>query len=94
MLNFWPVIRPWSQHVMVIHVDYFYYYYVCRTHEDEREWVRGLWNTWFDQVFPPTPEDSENEDDGNQGGNEEGVDERDGKKGLVNEERMKKEKQN
>ncbi|KAL3878456.1 hypothetical protein ACJMK2_030805 [Sinanodonta woodiana] len=24
-----------------------------------REWVRDIWNTWFDEVFPPTPEDSE-----------------------------------
>jgi hypothetical protein len=21
----------------------------------EREWVRDIWNTWFDEVFPPTP---------------------------------------
>ncbi|XP_041358343.1 uncharacterized protein LOC121375146 isoform X3 [Gigantopelta aegis] len=31
--------------------------------EDEREWVRGIWNTWFDQVYPPTPSSSEDEDD-------------------------------
>jgi hypothetical protein len=21
----------------------------------EREWVRDIWNTWFDEVFPPIP---------------------------------------
>lgn len=23
---------------------------------DQREWARGIWNEWFDQVFPPEPE--------------------------------------
>ncbi|GFN98631.1 tetratricopeptide repeat protein 6, partial [Plakobranchus ocellatus] len=31
--------------------------------EDEREWVRSIWNKWFDEVFPPTPEVSEDEDE-------------------------------
>ncbi|XP_059155839.1 uncharacterized protein LOC131940934 [Physella acuta] len=31
--------------------------------EDEREWVRGIWNTWFDQVFPPTPTGSDLEEE-------------------------------
>ena len=35
---------------------------------DEREWVRDIWNQWFDEVFPPTPVDSEDdfEDDATQ----------------------------
>ncbi|XP_052720831.1 uncharacterized protein LOC128192291 isoform X6 [Crassostrea angulata] len=27
-----------------------------------REWVRDMWNGWFDQVFPPTPSESEDEE--------------------------------
>ena len=27
--------------------------------ENEREWARDIWNKWFDQVFPPTPAESE-----------------------------------
>ncbi|ELT94016.1 hypothetical protein CAPTEDRAFT_222812 [Capitella teleta] len=27
--------------------------------EDEREWVRGIWDSWFHQIYPPTPEPSE-----------------------------------
>ncbi|CAG5115742.1 unnamed protein product, partial [Candidula unifasciata] len=30
--------------------------------EDERDWVRKIWNRWFDQVFPPTPDDSDHVD--------------------------------
>ncbi|CAL1530862.1 unnamed protein product [Lymnaea stagnalis] len=30
--------------------------------EEERGWVRRIWNTWFDEVFPPTPVDSEEEE--------------------------------
>ncbi|KAK6975950.1 tetratricopeptide repeat protein 6, partial [Biomphalaria glabrata] len=30
--------------------------------ENEREWVRGIWNTWFDEVFPPTPHGSDEEE--------------------------------
>ena len=30
---------------------------------DEREWVRAIWNEWFDAVFPPTPAESEWGDD-------------------------------
>lgn len=26
-----------------------------RKESNEREWVRGIWNKWFDEVFPPTP---------------------------------------
>ena len=37
--------------------------YCSRRYEDEREWVRGIWNVWFDQVYPPTPSSSEDEDD-------------------------------
>ena len=29
---------------------------------DQREWVRDIWNGWFDQVFPPTPSESEDEE--------------------------------
>ncbi|XP_061164225.1 uncharacterized protein LOC133173256 [Saccostrea echinata] len=29
---------------------------------DQREWVRDIWNVWFDQVFPPTPSESEEEE--------------------------------
>lgn len=29
----------------------------------EREWVRSIWNDWFDYVFPPTPVASESEMD-------------------------------
>ncbi|KAH9523334.1 hypothetical protein Btru_066421, partial [Bulinus truncatus] len=29
------------------------------TEENEREWVRGIWNFWFDEVFPPTPPESD-----------------------------------
>ncbi|XP_012943224.1 uncharacterized protein LOC101857057 [Aplysia californica] len=36
--------------------------------EEDREWVRGIWNTWFDQVFPPTPEDSEAEEEEEEAG--------------------------
>lgn len=28
---------------------------------EEREWVREIWNKWFDEVFPPTPDNSEEE---------------------------------
>ncbi|GFR77474.1 tetratricopeptide repeat protein 6, partial [Elysia marginata] len=31
--------------------------------DEEREWVRGIWNKWFDEVFPPTPDVSEDEDE-------------------------------
>ncbi|XP_060594169.1 uncharacterized protein LOC132748578 isoform X2 [Ruditapes philippinarum] len=31
--------------------------------DDTREWVRDIWNTWFDEVFPPTPEDSDYEEE-------------------------------
>ena len=27
--------------------------------ENEREWTRDIWNKWFDEVFPPTPVESE-----------------------------------
>lgn len=30
---------------------------------DQREWVRDIWNVWFDQVFPPTPSESEEEEE-------------------------------
>ncbi|XP_052281417.1 uncharacterized protein LOC127878913 isoform X2 [Dreissena polymorpha] len=30
---------------------------------DTREWVRDIWNTWFDEVYPPTPEDSDYEEE-------------------------------
>ena len=30
---------------------------------DVREWVRDIWNKWFDEVFPPTPDESEAESD-------------------------------
>ncbi|KAK7097844.1 uncharacterized protein [Littorina saxatilis] len=35
---------------------------------DEREWVRDVWNKWFDEVYPPPPPDSEDdfEDDASQ----------------------------
>jgi len=23
--------------------------------ESDREWVRDVWNRWFDELFPPTP---------------------------------------
>ena len=23
--------------------------------QNEREWVRDIWNVWFDEAFPPTP---------------------------------------
>ena len=47
-----------------------------RNDEDEREWVRGIWNVWFDQVFPPTPDNSDSEDEGEQLASEEDADER------------------
>ena len=34
-----------------------------RKDSDTREWVRNIWNVWFDEVFPPTPEDSEEEEE-------------------------------
>ena len=34
-----------------------------RANEEEREWVRAIWNKWFDEVFPPTPEVSEDEEE-------------------------------
>ncbi|XP_076446152.1 uncharacterized protein LOC143283739 isoform X2 [Babylonia areolata] len=30
---------------------------------EEREWVRDIWNRWFDEVFPSTPVDSEDDFD-------------------------------
>ncbi|XP_033743076.1 uncharacterized protein LOC117329299 isoform X6 [Pecten maximus] len=33
-----------------------------RADDDEREWVRVIWNRWFDELYPPTPSDSEEED--------------------------------
>ncbi|XP_046576439.1 LOW QUALITY PROTEIN: uncharacterized protein LOC124284394 [Haliotis rubra] len=30
--------------------------------EDEREWARDIWNVWFDQVYPPTPTESDVEE--------------------------------
>ncbi|XP_064609394.1 LOW QUALITY PROTEIN: uncharacterized protein LOC135473473 [Liolophura sinensis] len=30
---------------------------------DTREWVRDVWNMWFDQVFPPSPDHSDEEDE-------------------------------
>ena len=27
--------------------------------ENEREWTRDIWNKWFDQVYPPTPAESD-----------------------------------
>ena len=29
--------------------------YSDTTAPNEREWVRDIWNAWFDGVFPPTP---------------------------------------
>ena len=34
-----------------------------RPDDDTREWVRDIWNRWFDEVFPPTPEDSDYTDE-------------------------------
>ncbi|XP_069130069.1 uncharacterized protein [Argopecten irradians] len=34
-----------------------------RSDDDEREWVRNIWNRWFDEQYPPTPSDSEEEED-------------------------------
>ncbi|KAL4230368.1 cytochrome c oxidase subunit 1 [Mactra antiquata] len=31
--------------------------------DDTREWVRDIWNVWFDEVFPPTPEESDYEEE-------------------------------
>ncbi|XP_021358969.1 uncharacterized protein LOC110454008, partial [Mizuhopecten yessoensis] len=31
--------------------------------DDMREWVRTVWNRWFDELFPPTPSDSEEEEE-------------------------------
>jgi hypothetical protein len=49
----------------------FTFYVMCpcraKNEENEREWVRKIWNIWFDQVFPPTPVDSEwSEDSGDE----------------------------
>ena len=33
--------------------------FFIRQEDDTREWVRDIWNKWFDKVFPPTPPDSE-----------------------------------
>lgn len=30
---------------------------------DQREWVRDIWNTWFDELYPPTPEMSSDEEE-------------------------------
>lgn len=32
-------------------------------HENEREWVRNIWNGWFDIVFPPPAETLRSPDD-------------------------------
>ena len=37
--------------------------YVFRSDDDTREWVRDIWNRWFDEVYPPTPEDSDYTDE-------------------------------
>ena len=38
--------------------------FLCyRKDDDTREWVRDIWNTWFDEVFPPTPEESDYEEE-------------------------------
>ena len=34
-----------------------------RGDEDTREWARDIWNIWFDEVYPPTPEDSDYEEE-------------------------------
>lgn len=34
-----------------------------RQDANTREWVRDVWNIWFDQVFLPSPEHSDDEDD-------------------------------
>ena len=31
--------------------------------ENEREWVRNIWNGWFDNIYPPTPHESTDEDE-------------------------------
>lgn len=36
---------------------------LARGNDDTREWVRDIWNHWFDEVFPPTPEDSDYEEE-------------------------------
>ena len=43
--------------------------------------MRGIWNSWFDQVFPPTPEESEADDDEEQESTQEISNDRDKKKG-------------
>ncbi len=30
---------------------------------DEREFARNIWNAWFDHVYPPTPAESDWEDE-------------------------------
>jgi len=30
---------------------------------DDREWIRSIWNKWFDDVYPPTPPDSDSDED-------------------------------
>ncbi|WAR00024.1 TTC6-like protein [Mya arenaria] len=34
-----------------------------RKNADLREWTRDIWNNWFDEVYPPTPEDSDYEEE-------------------------------
>ena len=34
-----------------------------RYEDDTREFARDIWNRWFDEVYPPTPDDSEDEED-------------------------------
>ena len=57
---------------------------ISRTREDTREWVRGIWNRWFDQVFPERPDEDEEEEESEESSddeddeNEEGDKERSG----------------
>lgn len=50
-------IHLWHN-VAALHVDIAFNYSPQKA-ENEREWVRDIWNEWFDQIFPPTPEESE-----------------------------------
>ena len=59
-------------HPLTTHVPFMYYVATfllliyCRksmVYPDKREFAREIWNKWFDHTFPPTPAESDWEED-------------------------------